>query len=279
LAVVRVVRKMDARNVPLDRILQQRRWRVSTEPFPHVVAYDVFTPAFYGWLDHGYGELLDRGLSQTHDPTRFSRNIKNYDAYSTTFSDVTPEAMAVFISREWHDMIANIMGVCATGDVNGGFHYHAKGSKSGQVHNDLNPGWFADNPNPFAVNLSRNEVCNYSTGKAGASGVSVHQTVRAVALLFYLHNPPWKFGDGGETGLYSYRDQPVHEPTIAVPPINNSLFMFECRPNSYHSFLENRNAARNSIIMWLHRPFQEAVARWGEKSIVYWSDRPKNQPV
>jgi len=270
---------VDTRNIPLDRIVQQRRWQVRTEPFPHVIAYEVFTPAFYNWLDHAYGELLARGLSQQHDPTRFSRNIKNYDAYSTTFSDITPEAMAVFVSREWHDMLASIMGVRATGDVNGGFHHHVKGSKSGQVHNDLNPGWFVDNPNPFVVNLSCNDLCTYSTGKTNREDVRVHPTVRAVALLFYLHNPPWRFGDGGETGLYYYRDQRVNEPTVAVPPINNSLFMFECRPNSYHCFLSNRTGPRNSIIMWLHRPFEDAVARWGEKAIVYWSDRPKNTPV
>jgi 2OG-Fe(II) oxygenase superfamily len=270
---------MDPWNFPLAQILQQRRWQVCTEPYFHVIAYDVFTPPFYEWLDRCFGELLDRGLSNQHDPTRFSRNIKNYDAYSTTFGDVTPEAMTVFTSRTWHDMIANVTGVRATGDINGGFHHHARGSKSGQVHNDLNPGWFADNPDPFAVNLSRNDVCSYSTGKTAVSGVPVHRTVRAVALLFYLHNPPWQRGDGGETGLYSYRDQPVEEPTIVVPPLNNSLLMFECRPNSYHSFLSNRNGPRNSIIMWLHRPFQEAVARWGEKAIVHWSDRPKNQPV
>ena len=147
------------------------------------------------------------------------------------------------------------------------------------MHNDLNPGWFADRPDPFGINLSRNELCNYSTGAATDPSIPVHPTVRAIALLLYLHNPPWSPGDGGETGLYSYRKQPVSQPTKAIAPRNNSLFLFECRPTSYHSFLKNRNGPRNSMIMWLHRPYQNAVERWGERSIVQWTNRPKNQPI
>lgn len=268
---------IDPWNVPLAHIVQQRRWHVCTEPFPHLVAYDVFRPDFYGWMDHAFGEVLARGLSETHDPSRLSRNIKNYDAYSTTFSDITPEPFAVLTSRPWHDMIANLMRVRATGDVNGGFHHHVKGSKSGQVHNDLNPGWFVDHSDPFAVNLSRNDLCSYSSGETSTPDIRKRQTVRAVALLIFLHNPLWRPGDGGETGLYTSRRQAIDRPTKVIPPINNSLYVFECRPNSYHSFLSNRSGPRNSMIMWLHRPFEEAVARWGEKAIVHWSDRPKNQ--
>lgn len=270
---------IDPSRFPLAQILRQRRWHVCQEPFFHVVAYDVFTPEFYGWLDHAYERLLERGLSLEYDPTRFSRSIKNYDAYSTTFSDITPEPFGALTARPWHDMIANLMGVRATGDMNGGFHHHAQGSKSGQVHNDLNPGWFVNHDNPLTVNLSRNEVCDYSTGKTADPGIRVHQTVRAVAVLFYLHNPPWKPGDGGETGLYNSTKQPVTEPTKRIAPINNSILMFECRPNSYHSFLSNPSGPRNSLIMWLHRPIDDAIARWGEKAIVWWRDRPKNQPI
>jgi hypothetical protein len=268
----------DPATFPLAQIVRQRRWRVCTEPFFHVVAYDVFTPEFYGWLDHAYGDALARGIAPSHEPTRFSRSIKNYDACSTTFSDLTPEPFRVFTSRPWHDMIASVMRVRATGDINGGFHHHAQGSKSGQVHNDLNPGWFADADDPLGVNVSRNDLCDYSTGHTSVAGTRVHRTVRAVAVLFYLHNPAWQPGDGGETGLYNSTKQPVLEPTKAVPPINNSLLMFECRPNSYHSFLTNPAGPRNSVIMWLHRPFEEAVARWGDHAIVHWRDRPKNQP-
>jgi hypothetical protein len=264
----------------LEHIVHQRRWQVCREPFLHIVAHDVFTPDFYACLDRAYGDLLARGLSEKHDPAKFSRNISNYDVYSMSLSADTPAPFDVFISREWHDMLAGLFGIRATGDVNGGFHHHPQGSKTGQVHNDLNPGWFVDAADPFQVNVSRSElVCSYSTGRVIDSKLGVHETIRAIAVLYYLHNPPWQPGAGGETGLYSSHRQPVLEPTRAVTPINNSLLLFECRPNSFHSFLSNRNGPRNSMIMWLHRPVEDIVQRWGQNSIAHWVDGPKNQPA
>jgi hypothetical protein len=263
---------------PLSHVLYQRRWQKCLEPFPHMVAYDVFTPDYYAWLDRAYGELMSRGVSEAHDPARFSRNISNYDVYSMSLTPTTQPPFDVFISKEWHDMLANLVGIRATGDVNGGFHHHAAGSKSGQVHNDLNPGWFLDASYPYQVNVSRNDLCVYSSGKVSDNSLRAHQTIRAIAILFFLHNPPWYPGQGGETGLYSHRRQQVSEPTKAVPPINNSLLLFECRPNSFHSFLSNRIMPRNSMIMWLHRPVEDVVERWGEKAIAHWGNAPKNQP-
>jgi 2OG-Fe(II) oxygenase superfamily len=269
----------EASTIPLAHVLYQRRWQVCQVPFPHIVAYDVFTSDFYSWLDCAYADLLERGLSETQDTTRFGRNIANYDAYSMSLSHVSPAPFTIFTSREWHDMITRLVGIRTTGDVNGGFHHHVPKSKTGTVHNDLNPGWFVDPPDPFQVNVARNELCSYSTGKVTNDNLRVHQTVRAIAILYYLHNPPWYFGQGGETGLYSHRTQPVLEPTKTIPPINNSLLLFECRPTSFHTFLSNRSLARNSLVMWLHRPVEDVVQRWGEKSIVRWTNSgPKNQP-
>ncbi len=67
----------------------------------------------------------------------FRRNIRNYDAYSMLFDWSMPEPFRLFLSREWHDMLAHLSDVPSTGDVTGGFHHHRKGSKSGQIHNDL----------------------------------------------------------------------------------------------------------------------------------------------
>jgi hypothetical protein len=234
------------------------------------VAYDVFTPEFYAEIDAAFGGMLGHGLSDGHDPARFSRNIRNYDAYSMNFDGNMPEPFQLFISNEWHDMLAQLARIRATRDVTGGFHHHRLGSRSGEIHNDLNPGWFLDAPDAGGVNLSRNELCDYSTGHVNGHGVQVHESVRAVAVLFYLHNPPWRDGDGGETGLYAHSSQAVDNPTKVMPPVNNSLFMFECRPDSYHSFIQNRNGHRNSIIMWLHRPKPDVIQRWGEDAIIGW---------
>jgi len=264
----------DSSYVPsVAHVLENRRWQCCTRPFPHFVARDVFTRQFYGELDAAYAGLMARGMSEDNDPSRFSRNISNYDAYSMAFDWGIPSPFRIFLSREWHDILASLAGIPATGDVTGGFHHHRNGSKSGQIHNDLNPGWFVDSQYPGAVNLSRNDLCEYSTGEMHREGYSVHESVRALAVLFFLHNPPWRESDGGETGLYEDASQPVDQPTKAVPPVNNTLFVFECRPNSFHSFIENRNGPRNSMIMWLHRPKSDVIQRWGSDAIVEWGGK------
>ena len=264
---------LDKPAFPLASVLNQRRWQVCTRPFPHFIARDLFTPEFYSRIDESFGEILDRGLCEGRDAAHFSRNISGYDAYSVSFTEHMPAPLHLFISKEWHDMLAQVTGVRATCDVAGGFHHHRQGSRSGEVHNDLNPGWFADCADVNRVNLCRDDVCDYSTGAGNGSDAQVHVSVRAVAVLFFLHNDRWQEGYGGETGLYSHREQDVSSPTKAFPPLNNSLLMFECRPNSYHSFIENRGNSRNSMIMWLHRPRSDVVQRWGEAAIVGWDQK------
>ena len=268
------------RNFPqsLANVLQNRRWQCCIRPFVHYIARDVFIPQFYAELDAAFGEMMNRGLSEHHDPARLSRNIRNYDAYSMLFDWNMPEPFRLFISTEWHNMLAQLADIPATRDVTGGFHHHLRGSRSGQIHNDLNPGWFVDAQEPGKLNLSRNDLCDYSTGEVHGTGYHVHESVRALAVLIYLHNQDWQEDDGGETGLYASSSQPVDSPTKAVAPVNNTLMVFECSPKSYHSFIANRKGPRNSIIMWLHRPTSDVIQRWGSDAIVGWGNRTQGQP-
>ena len=75
--------------------------------------------------------------------------------------------------------------------------------------------------------------------------------------------------DGGMTGLYSSPRQPVNRPDAAVPPVNNTMLLFECGARSWHSFISNRQP-RRSVILWLHRTREDAIAHWGERAIVNW---------
>ena len=98
----------------------------------------------------------------------------------------------------------------------------------------------------------------------------IRETVRAVSALFYLANPPWAEGDGGETGLYDSVAAGARTEGVLVPPVNNSLVLFECTPYSWHAYARASRHQRNSLVMWLHRPRQDVVERWGESSVVHW---------
>jgi hypothetical protein len=257
--------------VDLKHALQSRSWVKRDSPFSFVTARDVFRVAIYEELVKDFRAILARGLSDSGTiGNQFTRGSIAYDAYSYVLSPSEKNAFSIFMSREWHDVIAGIFGLVAPAEVSLALHHHKKGGISGRPHNDLNPGWFPDVPEGTSINVHDPKVNSYPTGKPFAAGTTTHESTRAIALLYYLDNPGWKRGDGGETGLYRSVSDAADAPAFPVAPIDNTLVAFECSPWSYHGYMENPGRPRNSLVMWLHRPKAEVVQRWGEESIVGW---------
>jgi hypothetical protein len=255
----------------LSKLIVNRRWVKQRHPFAFMRAQNVFTQPFYESLAAQFEAFLAKGFGNAAN-YQFGFGTSHYQARSLYVDSRLDGPLSVFLSREWHDMLAELFGIDATRDIQLEMHHHPRANGSGWPHNDLNPGWFCDAPKADGITVGNRESCTYGTGKPLRSTTPPRETVRAVAVLFYLANPPWAKGDGGETGLYVSPQDGVENPTVAIPPINNSLLAFECTPYSYHSFIHNRKNPRNSIIMWLHRPKEEVLARWGNHSIVYWGN-------
>jgi hypothetical protein len=259
----------ESRVARLGDMLVHARWSRRTYPFPHLVVEQVFVDAVYRQIVAAFLETLPGRPRDKRDTQRMTYHGENFDAYIMPFTPSLHGALSVFISKAWVDLLARATGVNVTNDVNGALHCHATGSRDGFIHKDLSSCWFVDNPRADGVNVSDNAVCNYRTGKTSAAGTVARERVRAVAMIFYLGNALWSVGDGGETGLYRSRHDAVGRPAATVPPVNNSMLVFECTPRSYHSFINNRRNPRSSIALWLHQPKADAVAKWGEHSIVY----------
>ncbi|GAA1943586.1 2OG-Fe(II) oxygenase [Nocardioides hwasunensis] len=246
----------------LSTVLAHRRWVRRSLPFPHVVAQNVFVPAFYDELERHFEHIKQAGL--------FQKNIRNYDAGSVLVRDHADGPLGIFVSRPWHDLVAGLFGVRATGDVTAGLHHHPPGGRAGWPHNDLNPGWFGGGwPEDDEIRHEGVDDIDYQLGptRPGSEG---RETVRGVSVLFYLDNPDWRPGDGGETGIYPSSDAVQRGTGIGVPPVNNSLVMFESTPFTWHGYAGHSRHERNSVVMWVHRRKSEAVQRWGEQSIAYW---------
>jgi hypothetical protein len=233
-----------------------------------LVSEYVFKSDFYAVLVRQFCELRGHGLAETTTPEIFSR-ISGFDAYSLSLQHVPPGTpLSLFTSRPWHDVLARVTGVPGTGHVRAALHHHLPGSADGGVHNDFNPGYFEATAEPDEIVMPGSRFSyHFGVDKDGQKGPNVIATVRALAVLMYLHNPDWRLGDGGETALYL---DPGAAPAALAPPKDNSMLIFECTPVSYHRFCSNRRHPRNSVIMWLHRPWQDAVRRWGEEAIVRW---------
>jgi hypothetical protein len=262
------------RDPDLGSLIANRRWMRSSDPFPHVAVRDVFTPAFAAELDSAFAAILERGLDA--GPRGFSRSIPGYDAFGHTFRADVGWPFSVFVSRPWHDLLCDVADIKGSGQVFCGLHHHLPGSRSGSIHNDLNPGWFQDVAGPGEVVVCDQRRVVYSSGEARVSGVTPSGAVRGVALLYFLRNGPWHPGDGGELGLYSSYGDAIDRPAVTVAPHDNSLVLFECTPHSLHGFIHNRRTPRNSLIMWVHRPRPDVVAQWGARAIIDW---PRGRPA
>jgi len=249
-------------------LLSGRPWIMRDKPFAHYLAADVFTTVFYRELVREYRELLGRGLAETKSAAMFSR-MSGFDAYSFPLQQVPPGSrLSLFTSRPWHDLLARATGVPGTGHMRAGLHHHLPGSAAGGVHNDFNPGYFERAAAPGEVVMpGRTFSYHHGLDAAKQASAGIVATVRALAVLIYLDNPSWQPGHGGETALYC---DPRGGPVTLVPPRDNTMLIFECTPWSFHQFHSNPAGARNSVIMWLHRPWTDAIQRWGEEAIVPW---------
>ncbi|HEV2837126.1 MAG TPA: 2OG-Fe(II) oxygenase [Pyrinomonadaceae bacterium] len=255
--------------IVLEDILAHRKWLRRSWPFPHVVARNVFKAEFYNAMARQLQQLLEQGLSETPVNGKFSRNISGYDAYGTGFNQAIPEPIAVFLSKPWRDMMCALFGITPTPYVFAGTHHHTVGSENGFIHNDFNPVWFPLLPGDH-IQIPNNQLCTYKTGDGPLKPSEKVQVVRGAVVIFYLLNDGWQPGDGGETGLYTSARSNVSEPALRCPPENNSLIMYECTPYSFHSFVTNHRQPRTSIIMWVHRPLEEAIAAFDEAKLERW---------
>jgi hypothetical protein len=262
-------RPTGSNTIRLQDILAESRWTHCEDPFPHILVKQVFIRSVYEQLSAAFQEIFPEDSKESLDRPHVVSRTSTFDTYLVPFRPSLSGPLSLFLSKPWVDLLAKVTQVNATRDVNGAFHYHAPGSENGFVHKDFSSCWFVNNPRSDGINVADNELCDYRTGETIVDGVVATERVRAVAMLFYLNNSLWFPGDGGETGLYRTAHDRVDRPAKAIPPINNSMLIFECSPHSYHSFIKNRWNVRSSVIMWLHRTKEDTVKRWGENSIVY----------
>jgi 2-oxoglutarate-Fe(II)-dependent oxygenase superfamily protein len=260
--------KAAAVNVPLSDALSENAWLRCSWPFPHIVARNVFKPDYYKALERQICEILTT-RSEEPDQGRLGRNLPGYDTHAVGLAPMTGQPTDLFFSRDWRDVLARVWGVSPTPYMVVWVHHHTPGSASGWVHNDFNPTWFPRTQDDRIRTLD-SQLCAFQTGAGPLPPEQKIELVRGAALILFVANDEWWPGDGGETGLYESVHSSVADPAVAWPPENNSLVSFECTPQSFHAFLTNTRIARTSIIMWIHRPLEEAVSMYGADNLEPW---------
>jgi len=243
--------------------IKNKRWIVNLHPFKHIVVQNLFEDDIY--------ERLRAEFSKRMMNTESKRTIaRNYDATILPFTGADKANFAPLLDPEWLRLISNAMQLDTRLEVDGALHSHPPGSRSGWIHNDYNPGWFARAAERDEIYLSSTDGCDYKSGKVTTGNATPVERMRYLTLLYYVNNPRWVEGMGGETGIYMSQRRSIDSADRFVAPLNNSLLLFECTPHSWHSF-RTGSFARNSITLWLHREFDQAKRQWPHHEPVYWS--------
>ncbi len=250
--------------------MQERRWRLRQRPFPHVIARSVFRAEVYRRMEAEFLAVLGRGLSEQPSTDMFSRNMPHSPGFAWNFPPDLSGALSLFYGRAWHDLLTGLFDVEATRDVNGALHHHPPHSPAGHIHRDMGVGWFSSQPRADGVNPMDLTRCGYTRGTSKVVGVVPRETVRAVTMVFFLANDGTALGAEGGTGLYDSEGDRVDRPARSIPPHDNTLLVFQNTPAAFHAFQGTRTKPRNSVILWLHRSKESAVACFGSEAIYRW---------
>ena len=222
----------------------------------------MFNEEFRARVVLEFGRRLDAGAFQCDS---------RYDVLKLGVVPTDEGPFAVFFSRAWLELLTRLFDLEASGGVSAMLLHHTVNSISGSINDDRNPWGFparGGSTEPQEIVASGSSKSHNPSYRASDEAPTVEWS-RAVTVIYHLATPTGP-SYGGEIGLYSSKSQPVNRPTVRVPLTENALVAFECTPYSLHSIITNKTSVRNSIVMWIHRPGEDAVRRFGLDKFAGW---------
>lgn len=241
------------------------RWWQCSSPFCHFRATDVFDMSIYKALCQQFSLILEDTKNDNASEYKMRRAKGNNDCLILGLNDELASVFYPLFTEEWLRSLADLLDLKFLPRIEGALHSNPINSQTGWIHTDCCSAWFDEcDIIEDKLMFPPRKRCSYFTGKRMSPNAEPKEYIRAATMIFYLCNEGWQQGDGGETALYSTSEELEHTTVKRVPPLNNSLFLFECSPHSYHRFISNPGRVRNSIILWLHSSVEDAEARWGD---------------
>jgi hypothetical protein len=243
-------------------------WYDVRDPFRHFQASNVLRCEQYRAIGAEFQNVLDVTEGRAQGGNRFSRSDQNYDARMLPITERNMARFDPFLSESWLRSLCELVNIPYIPRIDAALHSSPQNSRSGWIHTDFCSGWFDESRySGTGILFPDRGRCNYFEGIPKVAGAKPVEYVRAATLIFYLCNDDWTRGDGGETGFYGGERESLNTQILLLPPVNNTLILFECSPHSYHRFVSNPGRARNSLILWLHCDLQFAVDRWGPRAV------------
>lgn len=212
-------------------------------PFNHVVINNFFNNETYKLLCQNFNTYISRTGPYKDQPGA----VHDYAGYIYGFKpEDCVNGYDFFISDIWKNFCSNTFNIETNKYTALSAHWHKAPSKAGFVHKDLNICSVMPVEND---NIKLTGSCHYAEDSVDKQPNSL-KIIRSIALLFYLNNKEiLTEEDKGGTGIYSSWgfDTFIKE----IKPVNNSVFIFEVCPDSFHGF-SGANFDRSSMVQWFH---------------------------
>ncbi len=243
--------------VPSIPIIQTMPTFLDLKPFPHVNIRNFFKRDFYLSLCHEFETTLQKGVLEADEPKDLQRFQKFHYGFDASHWQLPPNIGApinLLYQPVWIEFFSKLFGVPLTKNVSITFHSQVFGSKPFSAHNDYcYVGMPKSKPGDDNVKQLFYDAPYFISGPQEAKDLNLDLQMRSVIGIFYLDNPDYVEGNGGETGLYeSYEGYLQNNPVKLIPPISNSMLIFETTPDSFHTYVPNKAKYRNTLLFWLH---------------------------
>ena len=249
-------------NVAENNFVNLGDLRRYTKPFVHYRATNVLNEDSYSKISSAFLSILSNKSGD--NDCKLKRFNKNYDTLMLGINSKLAAMFSPFFTEGFLSSVSEFLSKPFVKRIEGGLHSNPRNSLTGYIHTDFCSGWFDESSiSDEGIIFPERSRCDYFTGAIKSPTAKPVEYIRSATLIYYLCNDGWQAGDGGETALYGASRFNSNTFFDLVPPVNNSLLLFNCSPHSYHRFISNPGKTRNSLILWLHSTVDYAVSRWG----------------
>ena len=236
-------------------------------PFPHVYIQNALKEEFYTVLCKYFNQVLLRGIVPSTEPLNPSKFQKFSYGYDASFWQPPPDIgypINAFYEPIWVEFLSKLFNIPLTNHISLTLHHQVYDSKPFAAHNDYCLVGMSKCKGPSdKLQQYHFETPYFIKSVEEGQSLNLDIQMRSVVALFYINNLPWEEGKGGETALYEqYADYVAHKPFKKIPPISNSVLMFETTPETFHTYLPNFSKFRNTLIFWLHSDMKKKIAKY-----------------
>lgn len=221
--------------------------RISIEsyqyPFNHIIIKNLLKDDIYNSLCENFESYIikTKKFGKIGDTNLF------YDAkiYEMKEEDCK-NGYEFFVSLFWQSCISFLFQKQFNQHIAYTLHEHEPNTKDGYPHLDLSICSVIEDHNK-QIKLTGD--CLYADDSKLRQPYT-KKIVRSVAGLYYFNNKTNGNDDlGGGTAIYNdYNTQNINK---IIPPINNSMFLFEIGSKSFHGFKKSK-FKRSAIVQWFH---------------------------